>query len=392
MTHSPLSSRVRIAQTELLYFSSPLRPVLHAIPGGILFWLTFETVGVTASGLWFAALMLINIGRYVHIQVVRRTPREALDWNRLSRLFVVGSALVGIAYGAGLVWFMPQLSEFLQLAVVSVAVTVIPGAMVSYSSSWSAFLVYLAPKLGLPMVLCLLLGDAFHLYLFFYGLVYLLVLLTLFNWYYKTLVETIRVRLENADLLATLTESNEKLTALSTRDGLTGLANRRHLDELLEHELVAATRHGLPLAVLMLDIDFFKEYNDEYGHIRGDECLQALSAMLVSTFKRRTDIVARYGGEEFCLVVPNTDAEAAQDVAREVQARMAELDIEHHGSRVSDQLTLSIGIAAWVPTPGDTAGDFLHAADSELYAAKRGGRNQVRVHRRDDGATAGPAD
>lgn len=166
-----------------------------------------------------------------------------------------------------------------------------------------------------------------------------------------------------------------ELEALSYRDGLTGVANRRMFDQVFEREWANAVREQKPLSLVLLDIDFFKAYNDYYGHLGGDECLKRVAGVLHGAAVRPRDLVARFGGEEFVLVLPETDAAAARHVAERCQAALAESAIPHGRSAVSAQVTLSQGIGTVVPTPDSSRLLFLNAVDQALYRAKAQGRN-----------------
>jgi two-component system, sensor histidine kinase LadS len=168
---------------------------------------------------------------------------------------------------------------------------------------------------------------------------------------------------------------NEKLEALSMVDSLTGIANRRQFDEVLQHEWLRALRAQQPLALVMLDVDWFKRYNDHYGHPAGDQCLREV-ASAIAALGRNSDVVARYGGEEFVLVAPATDAEQALALAQRACAAVQALALPHTGSELG-VVTLSCGVAAIVPQPGQDSAPLMRAADAALYRAKHQGRNQA---------------
>jgi diguanylate cyclase (GGDEF)-like protein len=194
---------------------------------------------------------------------------------------------------------------------------------------------------------------------------------------------------ERTEALAT---ANEHLSLLSTTDPLTGLANRRHLAEILESEWRRGVRSKAPLAVAMVDIDHFKSYNDHYGHLAGDACLRRVADALNDTV-RTTDLVARYGGEEFLVILPDAPTGAAREVAERARAAVVALAEPHAGS-ATGVITISIGVAGTVPTANLAAERLVEAADAELYDAKRSGRNRVCGRELDvfveAGAPAGP--
>jgi diguanylate cyclase (GGDEF)-like protein len=166
----------------------------------------------------------------------------------------------------------------------------------------------------------------------------------------------------------------------SISDGLTGIANRRHFDQVMAREMRRARRSGRPLALLMIDIDFFKAYNDHYGHQRGDDILVQVAAALAARLQRPMECLARYGGEEFAVILPETALAAAARVAEMLCERVARLAIEHRAQgNDSGRITVSIGAACWsADAPhGAESTLLIGAADRALYAAKRRGRNCV---------------
>ncbi|MCG9969045.1 diguanylate cyclase [Pelotomaculum terephthalicicum JT] len=174
-----------------------------------------------------------------------------------------------------------------------------------------------------------------------------------------------------------LEEANQNLRRLSFLDGLTGIANRRHFDEVLLNEWNRAARDAVPLSLIILDIDFFKKYNDTYGHQAGDDCLKQVAGSLSGRLKRPGDLAARYGGEEFAAILPNTDMQGAAAIAEMLRGGVEALEIPHASSSVSAYVTVSAGAASTVPRQAGTPGDLLAAADKALYQAKQGGRNRV---------------
>jgi diguanylate cyclase (GGDEF)-like protein len=186
-----------------------------------------------------------------------------------------------------------------------------------------------------------------------------------------------RMQSDLNELNSELQRHKEKLTQMSYVDGLTSVANRRRFNECLEAEWNRAVRSRLPLSLMLLDIDFFKQFNDRYGHSAGDDCLVSVARVLSACMKRDSDLVSRYGGEEFALVLPETDYSGARNVAAEIQSGLRGLAIEHKSSPTAPQVTVSIGIASAIPAEKDTHMELLEAADKQLYAAKEAGRNQV---------------
>lgn len=168
-----------------------------------------------------------------------------------------------------------------------------------------------------------------------------------------------------------------KLERMSNQDGLTGLANRRCFDDTLIREWVRNGREDNFLGLLMIDIDHFKAYNDALGHVDGDVCLRGVARAIRDATNRPGDLVARYGGEEFAIILPNTDFDGARVVAENIHANLGRSCISHPNSQVACNVTVSIGVAATVPTCDTTPEHLIQAADRALYQAKQSGRNRT---------------
>ena len=169
----------------------------------------------------------------------------------------------------------------------------------------------------------------------------------------------------------------KELEALSFKDGLTGVANRRMFDSILETEWAHARRNNQPLSVIMLDIDYFKPYNDCYGHLQGDACLKRVAQVLNSAATRARDLFARFGGEEFVLVLPETDEKSAVKIAERCRNLIFKEQIAHEASPAGQILTVSIGVSSITPSHQDDPLRFIEEADRRLYQAKQRGRNCI---------------
>jgi diguanylate cyclase (GGDEF)-like protein len=175
----------------------------------------------------------------------------------------------------------------------------------------------------------------------------------------------------------TLKHQADLLRQLAFIDGLTGVFNRRCLDERLHAEWARAAREQQPLALLIIDIDVFKRYNDMHGHLAGDDCLRRVAQRLSSELTRPGDLLARYGGEEFACVLPDTDAAGAFGVAQRLEQAVRALQIPHPASPVAGIVTVSLGVAVARPRPGEDALGLVESADQQLYEAKRAGRGRA---------------
>ncbi|MBU0688204.1 MAG: diguanylate cyclase [Gammaproteobacteria bacterium] len=178
------------------------------------------------------------------------------------------------------------------------------------------------------------------------------------------------------DVTQQLDGANAELLRLSTTDALTGIANRRSLDQFLEREWRRCLRMKKPLALVMMDIDYFKLFNDKYGHQAGDDCLKKVADQIARAAPRATDLAARYGGEEFTLVLGETDQDGAMWIAERVRQMVADLQVTHYATG-SKFVTISCGVVSVLPDEDVSLEILLQSADAALYQAKRGGRDRV---------------
>lgn len=185
----------------------------------------------------------------------------------------------------------------------------------------------------------------------------------------------VRARVKNHLIMK---KQRDLLENLSNLDGLTGIPNRRSFDRLFNAEWRRAVRSTLPLSLILMDIDFFKKFNDTYGHTAGDDCLKRVAQALDSSLKRPSDFVARYGGEEFVALLPETDSEGAVTMADKIRNSIESLDIEHSSSTTASTVTISQGVATAIPTRKTNPILMIEAADKALYAAKEEGRNKAK--------------
>lgn len=198
---------------------------------------------------------------------------------------------------------------------------------------------------------------------------------------YKKLVKQIMKMVKMADLMQLeLKTISERMEIISNIDVLTGLYNRRFFNLNYIREWNSAIRSKTPLACIMIDIDYFKKYNDTYGHLQGDECLKAVAEAINASAKRPRDIVARFGGEEFVILLPETKVESAVYIAQQILSNIEKLDIEHTGSVLNERVTVSLGVAAVFPSKDMTREELLNIADEALYRAKKEGRNCLRLY------------
>jgi diguanylate cyclase (GGDEF)-like protein len=193
----------------------------------------------------------------------------------------------------------------------------------------------------------------------------------------EVIVETI---MDHGDILDTQwSQQLRKADMLAASDGLTQISNRRGFDAHLDHQWALMLRAQEPIAIILCDVDYFKPFNDFYGHLAGDDCLKSIAQVLHASLARPSDLVARYGGEEFAVILPHTREDGALKVAERMQNAISGIQIPHTSSPIHPYVTLSMGVACTIPSYEESPSNLLDQADQLLYLAKHGGRNQI-VH------------
>jgi diguanylate cyclase (GGDEF)-like protein len=194
--------------------------------------------------------------------------------------------------------------------------------------------------------------------------------------HWAVLRQRVKRLIQQVKLYQDLEQANLELKRLATSDGLTHVANRRHFDEHLQQEWQRMMREQLPMSLILCDIDFFKAYNDTYGHQVGDDCLRQVATVIQKAAKRSVDLAARYGGEEFAVILPNTDLEGAEQVATSIRDSIQNLGVAHDSSKISEFVTVSIGVSCTIPNQIVAPEMLIAAADRALYQAKAEGRDR----------------
>ncbi|MGC9194243.1 MAG: GGDEF domain-containing protein [Syntrophobacteraceae bacterium] len=283
-------------------------------------------------------------------------------------IFFITIFVLGLSWGVCFAWVMLQAGESMaKMLMLICTIGICAGGSLAYIPSITLSLFYNLAMLA-PASISMLIFHINH--------PFVPILLIVFSIY--MLFITIE---GNGEYLQAFTneqlliEQSEELTILARIDGLTGLYNRRYFDESMNKEFKKASRLGIPLTVIIGDIDNFKMINDQYGHLAGDKFLKFTANLFRSIFRRDTDTVARFGGEEFIVLLSDINSEDAFDLAEELRQRMSEMQIVFNGQTLT--ATLSIGIACWHPDTQESRDSLISRADDALYQAKRLGRNQT---------------
>ena len=376
---SHLKQAVYAEQVKLLYTCSIYRPCLHLISATVIALIVLDSVPHLYIAVWILSLFALNIYRIIDFSSTQKIIDKIDDWRPLHKHFVLTAASLGLIYGLGLTFIFMQLTLIKQIYILCLVATLVPAGLVSFASDKYSFYAYFY-SLCIPLLVhILLIAKPPYISIGICAILFIAITRQLFLWNHEVIKNSIELKLSNEELLKSLQQTNTRLQQQIIIDDLTKIANRRHFDEILEKEWLRAKRIRTSLALLMIDIDFFKQYNDTFGHLKGDECLKQIATVLSNNLNRPGDFVARYGGEEFCILIPETDLDGALTFAEKVHSAIIKLKIDNPGSEVSKYLTISIGIAAIVPKHDDSYMDLIYTSDKALYKAKADGRNIIRT-------------
>ena len=295
--------------------------------------------------------------------------REALSYS-------ISICLSGLAWGS-VVILLDGAAPLGSIIAITITQAMVMGGVVTLGVLMPAFLSFALPAL-LPMIVVYAFGGTTtDTELALYCAIFLALMIGIAARFNKAFRHTWQLRFENDDLIRALTTAHDQMAVQAKSDGLTGVANRRRFDEVLETEYSRLRRSGAPLSLIFLDVDSFKAFNDTYGHIEGDECLKKIAATLQKLLLRASDFVARYGGEEFAVVLPETDHVGAVTLAEKIRSRVAALMIPHSTSGVEEYVTVSLGVVTLNCTESSSPAVALSIADRQLYLAKAQGKNRI---------------
>jgi diguanylate cyclase (GGDEF)-like protein len=377
--HQDLQKNIFSTQVDSLYKHTPTLVVAHPVAAALLLWFFNTHLSQIFIYLWYGSILLLAITRYIsywRYKNSKESVERALYWDNV---FFIMSFLQGLSND--IFWIaIVQIDNPLNNAIIMAWMIGLSAcAVVGYSANLKGLLAFCIPVVLPGIVLFAMIGDrlniGFALGLLLYSLVIFQALLPV----NKSIKDAITFNFTLEKEVEVRKQVEQKLLDLSFKDGLTGLSNRRHFDSELKNELNRAARFGFTIGLILLDIDYFKVFNDTYGHIAGDKCLQEVATTLAQVSKRSGELAARYGGEEFAVILPNTTKELALQYAQKIRQNVQLLNIPHIGSKIPQQNTLTISVGVCVVSHPDNiqCEDIIHQADLALYQAKQQGRNQV---------------
>jgi diguanylate cyclase (GGDEF)-like protein len=347
---------------------------------------------------WLGALAGLSAGRLLLTLDYRRRRGRGVDPRPFRRMFTAGTALSGALWAAGAIYVAPAHSLPHWGAYLLWLGGLVAGGVATLSAVMSAYLAFVLPAVVPVSAYLLVAADATGRTVGAMLLLFLAFMVIAAWRVNRAMVGALRLQFENLQLNARLRADLERhlriegqlreskrraealarqLRQISAEDGLTGLSNRRHFDHVFLREWRRALRGRYPLSLVLLDLDFFKEFNDRYGHHSGDECLRRVASVLAGHGRRPGDLAARYGGEEFALLLASTGLGDARAMALRVVGEVQALGIVHERSTVAPVVTISAGVATLVPDRNMSAKHLIEMADAALYRAKAEGRNRV---------------
>lgn len=317
-----------------------------------------------------ARIIIFNVKKIINNQLSHRT------W---LHLWAGISGLTGFSYAFGFVYFIPADQPFYILMTACFILALTAATIIGYGASIYCVLCFMVPIIVIPTYFIAVNGQETGVITAVGLLLYVTIVYSLLKNVNQTIIKSIVLNFQLQQEVEKRKLVEKQLQDISRRDGLTGLFNRRYFDEMLEVEIGRAQRNHQPLCLVMFDIDCFKEYNDYYGHVAGDNCLIAISDIASSLANRKGDLIARYGGEEFAIILPNISFEGAVAFANKLQINVQKKRITHQTTKLTSlkSVTISVGVTNLMPFTKTKPSELINMADEALYEAKRQGRNRV---------------
>ncbi|GDY26357.1 GGDEF domain-containing protein [Agarivorans sp. Toyoura001] len=327
--------------------------------------------------LWLVFMLVLSAAFYFFARYQTDFSSDAQPSSQLTRYFSLATSS-GVLWGVGILLFMPELAGAERLLLV-----VLVGALLSLVVVPNLLSIRSFNGFSIPILLALLVsvvgGEKTELVAF----LVLLVCWAQLNIVLRRAETLVKDNFSEGALnrvkALELEDSHAIMRRQSERDSLTGLYNRAVFEQTLSLHWRLSSRANTSLSLLLIDVDFFKPYNDHYGHVAGDQCLTMVANLFTEALQREDDIVARYGGEEFVMVLPNTDTKGALQVAARVRTLLAEAQLRHEYSAAASYVTVSIGVSCLIPVAQQSTKEIVDKADKALYRAKQLGRNQAVV-------------
>lgn len=360
-----MNEKIKARHLELLYSHLSVSVLTGIVAGSFITIMLWDEVNHVLFNIWLAFFAILLIYRLLILLFFTRSNDTTSHLNLWDNLNFAGTLMTGLIWGSLTFFYSSLWPPEVQISLWVLLIALMSGASASISVVLKYYLAYCAPII------------LFSLYVQYVDKSYYL--MGIFFFYTLLLSMTAKnFRKQNNFIIEQqikLIDANNKLEALATKDALTNLPNRRAFENLFRNEWERHLRSKKHLSLMMLDVDYFKNYNDHYGHSKGDECLRSIANIIQKSLLRPSDVAARYGGEEFIIILPETSKEGALEVAERIHYNLKVMNIPHEYPRPDSRLTVSIGIATLIPESGKNSKVLQLLADRELYKAKANGRN-----------------
>jgi diguanylate cyclase (GGDEF)-like protein len=376
--HLSIAEKTHQETTSLLYgqslsivISNPLATLLMVL------WL-MPVAPLNELVIWFIIILTISLSRLALYIAYKKQPTKYIS-NFWLHAWTLGSALTALTHAIGLIYFTPLDQPVYVASVGMIIIGLSAISVIAFGASIYAVLSFFIP-VTLPIILYFLYSPGvLQTYVTAGVLLYAAVVLSALKQINKAFKNSISLNFQHQQEIEKRKFAERKLQELSRRDSLTKLFNRRHFDEFLNIEINKSLRNDSPLCLVLFDIDCFKQFNDQYGHVAGDKCLAEVARITTQVISRKEDFVARYGGEEFVFVLPNTDIISAVALATKLQLAIQSEHLPHTSTLVSGMscITISAGVASLKQCTDKKSESLIEIADKSLYEAKKLGRNQV---------------
>ncbi len=352
----------------------PISLIVNLANGFILAAALWNVVPTPVLLSWLGLLVAVTGARFLTLRAFRdASPRSETDLAYWTKYFLAGACAAGVVWGlSGILLFHPSSFPH-QVVLAFVLGGMVAGALPLLSSVRHAYWCFAIPVVAPISIRMMWVGDRIHLVMGLLMVIFGLAMLATSAQVHRLFRDSEKLRRE----LFSSSEVAQALEYLVRLDSLTGIPNRRLFEEELNKEWARAKRDDAPLSLIMADIDYFKEYNDHYGHPAGDLCLVDVAQAMHHTLSRPGDVVARIGGEEFAFLLPQTDLSGAISVAEQIHERVLALNLPHEASPVASHVTLSFGVSSSELASVSSPAELIRTSDIALYEAKRCGRNQI---------------
>ena len=413
---SDMQRKIKARRLDILYgqsYSNLFLSSLLAVSMTFVFRNHLSQASIIAWLIVFTSLTGLRLYRsqvFLNSENTSSNPDYWFSWH------LTGVIISGVIWG-GFILLLAQSADTTYLSLATMcAAGLCAAAATAYSASLISFLVFAIPLLSPIGGFLVLSENPSTIVMGFFVFLFLITIIAISYQLNKSMTSSLGLQVEKEDLLAALEvekqqvidtnkilekdiqekiqieakllyekksaeDISEELRALSTQDGLTGINNRRRFNEALYNEWYRAVRLSTPLALIICDIDKFKEYNDTYGHLAGDKCLTRIAHLIEDSARRAGDMAARFGGEEFVIILPDTESSNAQDIAEQLRGAILDLEIPHETSSVANIITVSFGVYTTLPEKDLPPETMIEFADKALYQAKDQGRNKVVLYK-----------